>query len=1134
MAVIGGKFRDYVENQIIRRQKALAQTYQPPLSAEDLESDIDINTSYVEGIPTNVLKAFNSNTPWIRMASSVNITEGDTSLPGMSVYKQIENKELFEGFDWKEDNLAKNFVLFGGVNNNVGGIKNSPTGNTGNPLQKAYGFGYNDLGTKNSRGPVPLPGIQSVDFSYKNDGALAQASVKVKCFSPEQFQMIDILFQRPGYTVLLEFGHSVFLDNEGNLQYAGQGDYSYSTDPFKYLYQPDEKQGLYSLLDIIEGEKEKWDGNYEAFYARISKFNWSFNQDGSYDITVNLVGLGDVISSLRVNTLPPKIKLISKEKIKVEVSKVLENLKTNPTTTQLIEYEEWKKAFDGAYFKRFGKKATFGNERGNPSFEYNGYVYHYIGTSDIEKVEGIGDDVEAGYYKTNIIKYNSEAYTIGESSTIQNSLNSYFTYELRRIKENMSGRMNLKGSIDDTLSAYISSPYSYAVGSTIYKKKLAIIPKGVLGIINDKDKNEHNPGVYISFGVLLSMLQQFANQYSNGIPLIQFDFNFISMDKDTNYIKKYEGLFSSDPSKILIPYGQIPSNVVGEGNKPLTQPAKNRNQGKVFNKILKSSPFFTKDKNKGRLAYVYLHTDYISTKYSESNNPEDGGVLVLEFLKEILKDINSNLNNLNNFKVLHNKETNKIQIVSETPISKTSKNLTRINTFGVTKTEGSFVKNISLDSELSDNYATQVSVGAQNNGSNSQSNSLSFSTYNKGLIDRITVDKSDTPTPTPTSGSSSTSNEIQTWNNIWTEKTSEVFKSVYVSYNQDPETLSALKDLNNNIGRFVSGELTKKSLAPPPFFLPFNLKLTVHGLSGVQIYNSFKIDGKVLPVSYNPEQIELTIKNLSHTVDSNGWVTKIDTFPRPIFEYKYENIKTEEVPTVSVLAQGGVYGETLQNLSETPLTLGSPTFVSPLIIKPDEDPAPIINALKLGSNLPNNTPTYKANKLNLRNISSPKKIHQLANNGALVLVGDANTDPTHFAKGNSSLTTPKLLGGKYYLAPAPAASFKRWIAELNSNNIPYLISSAVRFGSNTGGGAHGYGVAVDFSNLYSLVGGSTSPKVNKEARIKYPIYRQIAEIGARHGWYNPWRLSDSAGKMDELWHFEYWGSATETPNIKVK
>jgi len=70
----------------------------------------------------------------------------------------------------------------------------------------------------------------------------------------------------------------------------------------------------------------------------------------------------------------------------------------------------------------------------------------------------------------------------------------------------------------------------------------------------------------------------------------------------------------------------------------------------------------------------------------------------------------------------------------------------------------------------------------------------------------------------------------------------------------------------------------------------------------------------------------------------------------------------------------------------------------------------------------------------------------------------------------------------------------------------------------------GGGGAIDFGNLFGLVDGSPNPKINLEARKKYKIYEQIASVGTKYGWYNPWRLSDVSGKQDEIWHFEYWGS----------
>jgi hypothetical protein len=36
--------------------------------------------------------------------------------------------------------------------------------------------------------------------------------------------------------------------------------------------------------------------------GKVTNFTWKFNDDGSYDIELNLVGLGDIIESLKINT----------------------------------------------------------------------------------------------------------------------------------------------------------------------------------------------------------------------------------------------------------------------------------------------------------------------------------------------------------------------------------------------------------------------------------------------------------------------------------------------------------------------------------------------------------------------------------------------------------------------------------------------------------------------------------------------------------------------------------------------------------------------------------------------------------------------------------------------------------------
>ena len=278
MAIIGDGFVDYVKDQIDTRQKALGE-----YDNRDIKNTM----------------AFMTRTPWVRMVSSVDLEEGKSDYPGNSVLSTIKNSGNYSGIDLSGNNLAKNFILFNGISNQQGGIDNLYSGIINGPLSGfggAYGFGSRD-DIQNERGFVPMPGITNVNFQYKNDGALAMAAVQIKAFSRSQFQLIDILFQRPGYTVLLEFGSTVYLDNNGNLREA-----DYNTEPFNAMFK--ENQDMFTLHKVIAEEKQKWEGNYEGFFAKIAKWNWKFNTDGSYDITINLVGMGDIIDSLKINVAP--------------------------------------------------------------------------------------------------------------------------------------------------------------------------------------------------------------------------------------------------------------------------------------------------------------------------------------------------------------------------------------------------------------------------------------------------------------------------------------------------------------------------------------------------------------------------------------------------------------------------------------------------------------------------------------------------------------------------------------------------------------------------------------------------------------------------------------------------------------
>ena len=312
--VIGQPFDDYVDKQIGVRQISLSKHQK---SADDLV-------------------VFNSSTPWIRLSSSV-LVEGSriktlaTNL-GLSEEK-IEGPEL-----------AKNLVLFAGTSD--GSNLSNRKGGVGYGLESSYGF----LSDR-EQGYRSMPGITNISATYKNNGTLKQAQVNLKCFTRKQFEAIEAIYLRLGYTMLLEWGHSIYFDNKGIKQnmsslnipnilfkqkeltlptkIVGPEEFgsitldlkTFKINDFVKLDKNAQKSlatslgktvgelestltdpGYATKLRIALGEnKKKTGGNYDAMLAKVQNFSWSLNDDLSYNITLDLISVGDIIDSLKMN-----------------------------------------------------------------------------------------------------------------------------------------------------------------------------------------------------------------------------------------------------------------------------------------------------------------------------------------------------------------------------------------------------------------------------------------------------------------------------------------------------------------------------------------------------------------------------------------------------------------------------------------------------------------------------------------------------------------------------------------------------------------------------------------------------------------------------------------------------------------
>jgi len=228
------------------------------------------------------------NTAWCRLMSGVLIKKLDKNL-----HPSLTSLNL------REDELAKKFILFSGVKGQGEDLRAGL--NTSNDLlggNNSYGIGNTD----NLYGIKPMPGITSAQVKTLTNGTLKTSTIQIKAFTKVQFDIIDILYLRLGYTVMLEFGHSNYYNENGDFV-DGVIPIDSLEPEFFGIQGPVIQDDYYSLLDKIEKKRYASGGNYEAILGKVDNFSWSYQKDGTYDITLSLRSIGDVIESLKMNVL---------------------------------------------------------------------------------------------------------------------------------------------------------------------------------------------------------------------------------------------------------------------------------------------------------------------------------------------------------------------------------------------------------------------------------------------------------------------------------------------------------------------------------------------------------------------------------------------------------------------------------------------------------------------------------------------------------------------------------------------------------------------------------------------------------------------------------------------------------------
>ena len=393
--LLGQPFEDYVNGQISARQKVHGKK----------------NRS------TKDIQYLNSRNAWIKLASGVSIKQNRLDLLKANGNDLINNihpgqdlaikNVLFNGLvqvgrsssTTKEVQTPNMEIDFTNLNlKNLYGKDTTTTQTTYNTTfnqrqrsgikgsNRAYGVGGTDFGYS------PMPGIIDMDFKCLNRGSIKKTTLNIKCHNRNQFDVIDALYLRLGYSVFLEWGYDKYIDNNGDLK---QMEDTLIDGPF---WQDKFSKSDYSQwLPEIEKKRKETDGNYDGAFGTVSNFSWTFEDDGTYNIKLEIINLGDIIESLKVN-LPP----ILPEGANPYLYNKLQSLKERDGDGDVIQSDFYGTLYPGLqdfigrwYDERVGKAPTTSAPKtkyGKETLDFIVYQSSVTGLGEYQNPQGITDE----------------------------------------------------------------------------------------------------------------------------------------------------------------------------------------------------------------------------------------------------------------------------------------------------------------------------------------------------------------------------------------------------------------------------------------------------------------------------------------------------------------------------------------------------------------------------------------------------------------------------------------------------------------------------------------------------------------------------------------------------------------------
>ena len=748
----------------------------------------------------------NSRNSWIRMTSGVNVNGSNS--------------------------LANNYVMLGGV------LLNKKLRSGVGDASKAYSTGapslkpYNTDAKAGTAGIKPMPGITALDCKSKTAyGSLREVTVNFSCNNIQQLEDLELLYMRPGYTVLVEWGWTPYLNNRGKLE----NNISFYDGVLEGKASNGKNDREQIFLDLFKKSKDHF-GNYEAHYGYVKNYSWTARMDGGYDCTTTIISVGELLESLNANWVP------------MDVASIAENGLLVPEKTTIIPILNTASVTTPVNLTSF----TFSDTENPKAVRGKIYSQNVLAGLLYELYTYCAKELKAS---PRPIVFDKSIKAEGKPS-----------YDMYVFKYPTAPTPNSLG--DDTIQAYIT-----------LESFTDLINEHVALAFSDKEFKNVKPFSKLSTKPNEYDSDNYTTQEKESLLCLAHPLQ-LSIDPSTCIITS--PIWASGVSFV----DTTAKSTKTLPNIPYLKALQSNSSSKNFR-----FGDYQKDEL-GNIGYIYLNINKLYQLSIDPSLQKNGELRVFDFLKTVLKQVQESIGNVNNFEVHIDPIDSVARIIDLNYVDFNKRKAVYDSAFEIQMSNlSSTVRSYNLQSQIFPEQANLIALGAQLDGSGNQSSqNATLLDFNRNIEDRIMPKKLSSTNGSLNTNVNSTneansveiirknlSASIEKMSTLFVPNSSstkagdQVAKPTQISNTEYKAALSS-------IIRYFQG--VTASNTKNRAIIPVKISLTMDGIGGLIIGHLFKIPSDLLPKGYKSDTVGgkllQIVTGISHKVDNGDWTTTID------------------------------------------------------------------------------------------------------------------------------------------------------------------------------------------------------------------------------------------------------------------